>query len=183
MNREEAWALLCEWTPSDSLRKHALSVEAAMRFYARKFGESEEEWGIVGLLHDFDYERFPTAEDHPRRGVEHLRSLGVPEPWLEAILAHASYTGVEAQTPMAKSLLACDELTGLITATVYVLPSRKISDLKPSSVRKRMKESGFARKVNRDDIIRGAELLGISLDEHIANVVQAMQEAADDLGL
>jgi putative nucleotidyltransferase with HDIG domain len=183
MTRDQAWALLCEWTPSESLRKHALSVEAAMRFYARKFGEPEDEWGIVGLLHDFDYERYPTAEDHPIKGVEHLRSLQVPEPWLEAILAHASYTGVEARTSMAKTLLACDELTGLITATVYVLPTRKIVDLKPSSVRKRMKESGFARKVNREDIIRGAELLGIPLDEHIANVVEAMRDASDILGL
>ncbi len=146
MTRDQAWALLCEWTPSESLRKHALSVEAAMRFYARKFGESEEEWGIVGLLHDFDYERYPTMEDHPFRGVEHLRSLGVPEPWLEAILAHADYTGVEAKTQMAKALLASDELTGLITATVYVLPSRKLADLQAKSVQKRMKESGFARQ-------------------------------------
>ena len=183
MTREQAWELLCEWTPSESLRKHALSVEAAMRFYARKFGGSEEEWGIVGLLHDFDYERYPTAEDHPFRGVEYLRSQGVSEDWLEAILAHADYTGVEARTLMAKALLASDELTGLITATVYVLPSRKLVDLKPESVRKRMKESGFARKVNRADIIRGAELLGIPLEEHIANVVGAMREVADDLGL
>jgi len=183
VTRDQAWDLLCEWTPSESLRKHALSVEAAMRFYARKFAENEDEWGTVGLLHDFDYERYPTAEDHPQKGIEHLRSLGVSESWCEAILAHASYTGVEPRTLMAKTLVACDELTGLITATVYVLPSRKIADLKPSSVRKRMKESGFARKVNRDDIVRGAELLGISLEEHIANVVQAMQEKADDLGL
>lgn len=177
MNREEAWLLLCEWTPSDSLRKHALAVEAAMQFYARRFGESETEWGIVGLLHDFDYERYPTEQDHPFRGVEHLRSLGVPETWLEAILAHASYSGVEPKTPMAKTLLACDELTGLITAAVLVLPSKNLADLKASSVRKRMKETGFARKVNRDDIIRGAELLGVSLDEHISHVLTAMQEA------
>jgi putative nucleotidyltransferase with HDIG domain len=183
MTREQAWDLLCEWTPSESLRKHALSVEAVMRFYARKFGEDEAAWGIVGLLHDFDYERYPTAEDHPFRGVEHLRNMGVSELWLEAILAHADYTGVEAKTLMAKTLVACDELTGLITATVYVLPSRKLADLKPSSVRKRMKESGFARKVNRADIVRGAELLGISLDEHITNVVQAMLMVAPELGL
>ncbi|HEY3294830.1 MAG TPA: HD domain-containing protein [bacterium] len=183
MTREQAWNLLCEWTPSESLRKHALSVEAAMRFCARKLGGDEGEWGIVGLLHDFDYERFPTAEDHPFRGVEHLRTLGVPESWLEAILAHADYTGVEPRTPLAKALLASDELTGLITATVYVLPSRKIADLKASSVKKRMKESGFARKVNRADIVRGAELLGITLDEHIANVIEAMQGVAVELGL
>jgi putative nucleotidyltransferase with HDIG domain len=182
MNREQAWQLLCEWTPSENLRKHALAVEAAMRFYARRFGEDENEWGIVGLLHDFDYERCPTEQDHPFRGVEHLRSLGVPESWTEAILAHASYTGVEPRTLIAKTLLACDELTGLVTAAVLVLPIKKLADLKASSVRKRMKESGFARKVNREDIMRGAELLGVSLDEHIANVVAAMQEAADSLG-
>jgi len=183
MNRDEAWHLLSEWTPSDSLRKHGLAVEAAMRYYARKFGEPEDEWGIVGLLHDFDYERYPTEQDHPFRGVEHLRTLGVPELWLEAILAHAQHTGVEAKALMAKTLLACDELTGLITAATFVLPSRKVADLKPSSVRKRMKESGFARKVNREDIIRGADLLGISLEEHITNVVEAMREVSDSLGL
>lgn len=154
-----------------------------MRFYAEKFGEDPEEWGIVGLLHDFDYERFPTEQDHPFRGVEYLREQGVPEAWLEAILAHASYTGVEPRTPMAKALVACDELTGLITATVYVLPSRKLADLKPESVRKRMKETGFARRVNREDIVRGAELLGIPLSEHITNVVSAMRRVSDDLGL
>lgn len=183
MNRDEAWKLLCEWTPSDALRKHAMAVEAAMRYYARKFGEPEDEWGIVGLLHDFDYERYPTEQDHPFRGVEHLRSLGVPETWNEAILSHAGYSGVEPKTLMAKTLVACDELTGLITAATFVLPSRKVADLKPSSVRKRMKESGFARKVNREDIVRGAELLGIPLEEHITSVVEAMREVSDSLGL
>lgn len=183
MTRTEAWQLVCEWTPTENLRKHMLSVEAAMRFYAEKFGEDPEEWGIVGLLHDFDYERYPTEQDHPRRGVEYLRSVGVPETWLEAILAHASYTGVEPRTLMAKTLVACDELTGLITATVYVLPSRKLADLKPESVRKRMKESGFARRVNRDDIIRGAALLDLSLEDHITNVVTSMRRISDDLGL
>ncbi|MBU0507544.1 HAD family hydrolase [bacterium] len=183
MTREQAWQLLCEWTPSDSLRKHGLAVEAAMRYYARRFSEAEEEWGIVGLLHDFDYERYPTEQDHPFRGVDHLRSLGVPETWLEAILAHAGYSGVEPKTLMAKTLVACDELTGLITAATFVLPSRKVADLKPSSVRKRMKESGFARKVNWEDIVRGAGLLEIPLEEHIGNVVEAMREVADSLGL
>jgi putative nucleotidyltransferase with HDIG domain len=182
MTREQAWQLLCEWTPSENLRKHALAVEAALRFYARRFGEDADEWGIVGLLHDFDYERFPTEQDHPFRGVEHLRSLGVPETWLEAILAHASYSGVEPRSLMAKTLLACDELTGLVIAAALVLPTKKLADLKASSVRKRMKESGFARRVNREDIVRGAELLGIGLEEHISNVVAAMQEAADSLG-
>jgi putative nucleotidyltransferase with HDIG domain len=183
MNREEAWVLLCEWTPSDSLRTHALAVEAVMRFYARKYGEPEEDWAVVGLLHDFDYERFPTMEDHPFRGVEHLRSLGVPEPWLQAILAHADYSGVAPESLMAKVLVASDELTGLITATVYVQPTRKLADLKPKSVLKRMKESGFARKVNREDIIRGAALLGIPLEEHVINVIEAMREVSDSLGL
>jgi predicted hydrolase (HD superfamily) len=183
VTRNQAWQIVCEWTPTENLRKHMLSVEAAMRFYAERFDGDPDEWGIVGLLHDFDYERYPTEQDHPYRGVEYLRSLGVPEDWLEAILAHAAYTGVQPKTPMAKVLLACDELTGLITATVYVLPSRKLADLKPSSVRKRMKESGFARRVNREDIVRGAELLGIPLEEHIANVVTAMQGISDELGL
>ncbi len=183
MTREQAWQLVCEWTPSDSLRKHMLSVEAAMRYYARRFGEDEEEWGIVGLLHDFDYERFPTEQDHPYRGVEHIRTLGVPETWCEAILAHAAYTGIQPTTLMAKTLVACDELTGLITATTYVQPTRKIADLKPASVRKRMKEAGFARKVSREDIVRGASLLGIEIDEHIENVVAAMRAVAEDLGL
>ncbi|RPH93472.1 HAD family hydrolase [candidate division KSB1 bacterium] len=178
MTREQAWQLLCEWTPSESLRKHGLAVEAAMRFYAARFGEPEEEWAAVGLLHDFDYERYPTEQDHPFRGVEHLRTLGVPETWLNAILSHASYSGVQPETLMAKTLVACDELTGLVTAAVLVLPSKKLADLKPSSVRKRMKETGFARKVNREDILRGADLLGVSLDEHIENVVRAMQAAS-----
>jgi predicted hydrolase (HD superfamily) len=183
MTRAEAWQLVCEWTPTENLRKHMLAVESAMRFYAVKFGENPDEWGIVGLLHDFDYERYPTEQDHPFRGVEHLRLLGVPESWLQAILAHASYSGVQPNTLMAKALVACDELTGLITATTYVLPSRKLADLKPESVRKRMKESGFARRVNREDIVRGAELLRIPLEEHVQNVVLAMREVSAELGL
>ncbi len=183
MTRNQAYELVCEWTSSDSLRKHMLAVEAAMRYYALKFGENEEEWGIVGLLHDFDYERFPTEADHPFKGVEHLRSLGVPESWADAILAHAAYTGVQPFSLMAKTLLAVDELTGLITATTYIQPTRKLADLKPASVKKRMKETGFARKVNRDDIIRGAELIGVPLDEHIENVIKAMRLEADSLGL
>ena len=183
MTRNEAWQIVCEWTPTENLRKHMLSVEAAMRFYAEKAGEDPDEWVTVGLLHDFDYERYPTAEDHPMRGVEYLRLLGVAEHWLEAILAHASYTGVEPKTAMAKALVACDELTGLITSAVYVLPSRKLADLKASSVQKRMKEVGFARRVNREDIIRGSELLGIPLEDHIVNVITAMRRVSDDLGL
>jgi len=183
MKREEAWNLLCEWTKSDALRKHALAVEAAMRFYAVKFGEDPEEWGIVGLLHDFDYEKYPTMEEHPMKGVEHLRSLGVPEEWCKAILAHAPYSGQQAESDMAKALLASDELTGLIVATTLVQPTKKLADLKPKSVRKRMKEKAFAARVNREDIIAGAEMLGISLEEHIENVVTAMRGSAEALGL
>ena len=183
MTREEAWALLCEWTESEALRKHALAVEAAMRFYAEKFNEDPDEWGIVGLLHDFDYEKHPTMEEHPYKGVEHLRSIGVPEQWCEAILAHAPYTGQKAESNMAKALLASDELTGLVVATTLVQPTKKLADLKPKSVRKRMKEKAFAAKVNREDIIQGAEMLGIPLEEHIENVVVAMRKEADALGL
>jgi predicted hydrolase (HD superfamily) len=183
MTRAEAWQVVCEWTESDSLRKHMLAVEAAMRLYARKFGEDEEEWGIVGLLHDFDYERFPNEGGHPYPGVAHLQSLGVPESWTNAILAHCEFTGVEPKSLLAKTLLACDELTGLITATTYVQPTKKIDDLKPSSVQKRMKEAAFARKINREDIVRGAGLIEVPLDEHIVNVVEAMRGVAGELGL
>ena len=183
MTRDQAWVLLCEWTENDALRKHALAVEAAMRFYAVKFGENPDEWGIVGLLHDFDYEKYPTMEEHPYKGVEHLRSLGVPEAWCEAILAHAPYTGVKAESNMAKALLASDELTGLVVATTLVQPTKKLADLKPKSVKKRMKQKAFAKKVNREDIVLGAELLGIPLEEHIENVVIAMREVSDALGL
>lgn len=183
MTREDAWKLLCEWTETDALRKHALAVEAAMRFYAEKYGGNPDEWGIVGLLHDMDYEKHPTMEEHPYKGVEHLKSLGVPDEWTQAILAHAPYTGVKPETEMAKALLASDELTGLIVATTLVQPTKKLEDLKPKSVKKRMKEKSFARKVNREDIIEGAERLGISLDEHIENVVTAMRKEADALGL
>ena len=183
MNREAAWKLLCEWTETDALRKHALAVEAAMRFYAERFGEDPEAWGIVGLLHDMDYEKHPTMEEHPYKGVEHLRSQGVPEEWTQAILAHAPYTGMKPETSMAKALLASDELTGLVVATTLVQPTKKLADLQPKSVRKRMKEKSFARKVNREDIVTGAELLGISLEEHIENVIVAMQREAEALGL
>ena len=175
MTRAQAWDLLCEWTLTDSLRKHALAVEAAMRGYAKKFGEDEEVWGIVGLLHDMDYEKHPTREEHPFVGVAHLRSIGVPEEWCQAILAHADYSGVEPESLMAKTLLACDELTGLITATALVQPSKSVRDVKLTSVVKRMKEKAFARAVNRDDIIRGAELLGVTLEDHIATVLHSLQ--------
>jgi putative nucleotidyltransferase with HDIG domain len=160
-----------------------LAVEAAMRAYAKKFNEDEEAWGTVGLLHDFDYERFPTAEDHPYRGAEILREKGVDESWIKAILGHADYTGVERDTLMAKTLFAVDELTGMITAATLVRPSKKIEDLKVKSVKKKLKDKSFAASVNRDDIKKGAEELGVDLSEHIQFVIDAMKSVSDDLGL
>ena len=183
MNREQAWALLNEYTKKDNLIKHALAVEAAMRAYAKKFNEDEEIWGTVGLLHDFDYERFPTAEDHPYKGSEILREKGVDESWVKAILGHADYTGVERDTLMAKTLFAVDELTGMITAATLVRPSKKIEDLKVKSVKKKLKDKSFAASVNRDDIQKGAEELGVDLSEHIQFVIDAMKSVSDDLGL
>ena len=188
MTRDEAWALLCEHTTSDSLRKHGLAVEAAMRHFARKFGEDEEVWAVTGLLHDFDYERDPNAERHPDRehpaeGVRHLRSLGVDDEICEAILGHGDYTGVPRTTPMAKALFAVDELTGLITATAYVKPTRSVHEVDAKGVRKRMKDKAFARGVSREDIVTGAAELGVDLDEHIAFVIAAMQGNAEALGL
>ncbi len=181
--REEAYQLLTEYTKKDGLIKHALAVEAVMREYARKFKEGEAAWGIVGLLHDFDYEKYPTATDHPYRGAEILKSKGVPEDWINAILSHASYTGVSRDTLMAKTLYAVDELCGFITAVAYVRPNRELAEVKVKSVKKKMKDKAFARQVNRDDIINGAEELGIPLDEHIDFVIKAMQNISDKLGL
>ena len=165
-----------------------LAVEAAMRAYALKFGEDPERWGLTGLIHDFDYERFPNAaqsptEEHPSEGVRILRDLGWPEDVLEAILGHAAYTGVARETRMAKTLFAVDELTGLITATALVRPSRSVHEVDARSVRKKMKDKAFARGVNRDDVVTGAEALGVPLDEHIDFVIAAMRDAADSLGL
>lgn len=177
-----------EYTASDSLRKHMLSVEAAMRAYAEKFGEDTDRWGITGLVHDFDYERFPNeahsaTEEHPAEGVRILRGHGFPEDILEAILGHATYCGVPRDSKMAKTLFAVDELTGLITATALVRPSRSVMEVEAKSVRKKMKDKAFARGVNRDDVINGAADLGVDLDEHIAFVIQAMQGVAPSLGL
>lgn len=182
MNREFVWDLLCEYTKSESLRKHALAVEACMRAYARKLDEDEEKWGITGLIHDFDYEQYPNAPDHPLKGSEILKEKGYPEEVRVAILGHAGYTGVLRESRMAKALFACDELAGLITACAYVRPDR-IATLEARSVRKRMKDKAFARAVNRDDIIKGAEELGVALDEHIAFCIEAMRSAAEPLGL
>jgi putative nucleotidyltransferase with HDIG domain len=187
-NRDQALALMHEFTPSDSLRKHMLAVEAGMRAYAGKFGEDVERWGLAGLLHDFDYERFPNdahspTGEHPSEGVRILRERGYPEDILEAILGHAAYTGAPRDSLMAKALFAVDELTGLITATALVRPSRSVSDVDARSVRKKMKDKAFARGVNREDIVNGASDLGVDLDEHISFVISAMQREAETLGL
>jgi predicted hydrolase (HD superfamily) len=183
LSRDAAWRLLTEYTKSESLRKHALAVEAAMRGYARKFGEPEIEWGIVALLHDFDYERWPTAEDHPFRGCEILEAQGYPEWVRRAILSHADYSGVGRESLLEKTLFACDEMAGFVTAATLVRPSKSVLDLEASSVIKRMKDKAFARGVKREDLRAGAELLGLPLDEHIANVIASMRERADALGL
>jgi putative nucleotidyltransferase with HDIG domain len=184
LSRDAAWQLLTEWTQSDSLRKHALAVEAAVRGYARKFDANEEEWAVVALLHDFDYERYPTLGDHPNKGCEHLRALGYPEWVIRAILSHASeITGIEPEAPVEKTLVACDEMAGFITAASLVRPSKSVLDLEAASVIKRMKDKAFARQVPRDHLRRGAELLGLPLDQHIGNVIGFMRERADDLGL
>jgi putative nucleotidyltransferase with HDIG domain len=181
--RDNAWQLLTEYTQSDSLLKHALAVEAAVRGYARRFGANEDEWGVVALLHDFDYERWPSPEDHPFRGSEILAARGYPDWVIRAILSHADYSGVPRESPLEKTLFACDEMAGFVTAAALVRPSRSVLDLEPSSVLKRMKDKAFARGVKRDDLRAGAELLGLPLDEHIATVIAAMREQADALGL
>jgi len=184
MNRDDAWHLLTEYTKSENLLKHALSVEAAVRGYARKFGEDEEGWGITALLHDFDYERWPTLGDHPLKGSEILREKGYPEWMIRAILSHAmEVTGVARESLLDKTLFACDEMAGFVTAASLVRPSKSILDLEAGSVVKRMKDKAFARAVSRDDLRAGAELLGLPLAEHIANVIASMRERADVLGL
>jgi len=187
-SRDQTLALMHEYTASDSLRKHMLSVEAAMRAYAEKFGEDVERWGTTGLIHDFDYERYPNSEHsategHPAEGVRILRERGYPEDILHAILGHANYSGVPRDTQMAKTLFAVDELTGLITATALVRPTKNVNEVEAKSVRKKMKDKAFARGVNRDDVIMGAEEMGVDLDAHIAFVIAAMQSVAADIGL
>ena len=187
-SRDETLALVHEYTASDSLRKHMLAVEAAMRAYAEKFGEDPERWGLTGLVHDFDYERFPNpahspSEEHPAEGVRILRSRGWPDDMLEAILGHGNYTGVPRVSRLAKALYAVDELTGLITATALVRPSRSVHEVDARSVRKKMKDKAFARGVNREEVVAGAADLGVDLDEHIDFVVAAMRGAAGSLGL
>jgi putative nucleotidyltransferase with HDIG domain len=181
--RAAAWGLLTEFTQSESLRKHALAVEACMRAYARKLGGDEELWGVTGLLHDFDYERWPSLDDHPYRGNEILAGRGWSEEIRRAIMSHAEYSGVTRDTPMEKALFACDELAGFITACALVKPGKSLAEVEAKSVRKKMKDKAFARSVNRDDIVNGAADLGVELEEHIAFCIEAMKGIAGELGL
>ncbi len=183
MTREEAESLLHEWTKSENLRKHALAVETAMRAYARKLGGDEDYWGVVGLVHDLDYEKHPTPEEHPLVGVRALEEKGFPEDALEAIKGHAEYLNVPRTTPMAKTLFAVDELVGLITACALVRPSKSVTDMNIKSVKKKWKDKAFAKGVNREQIEEAAEDLGVSLDEHLQTVLDAMKGVADQLGL
>jgi putative nucleotidyltransferase with HDIG domain len=183
IDRESAWGLLTEFTQSESLHKNGLAVEACMRACARKFGGDEDLWGVVGLLHDFDYEKYPSLDDHPYKGNEILRERGYPDEIRRAIMSHAEYSGVPRDSAMEKALFACDELAGFITAVTLIKPSKSLAEVDVKSVRKRMKDKAFARKVNRDDIVNGAADLGVDLDEHIANCIEAMKGVAGTLGL
>src|SRR5437016_3927650 len=182
-DRASAWGLLTEFTQSESLRKHALAVEACMRAYARKYDSDEELWGVVGLLHDFDYDKYPSLEDHPYRGNEILKERGWSEEIRKAIMSHAEYTGVTRESPMEKALFACDELAGFITACALVKPGKSLAEVEAASVRKKMKDKAFARSVNRNDIVQGAAALGVDLEEHIAFCLEAMKAIAGKLGL
>jgi putative nucleotidyltransferase with HDIG domain len=183
IDRNAAWSLLTEYTQSESLRKHALAVEACVRAYARKYGEDEETWGVTALLHDFDYEKFPTPAEHPFVGNKILRERGYPEEILRAILSHANYSGVPRESKLEKALFACDELAGLITAATLVKPTKSIADLDAGSVRRKMKDKAFAKTVSREDITNGAVDLGVELDEHITFCIEAMKGIAGTLGL
>ena len=183
LSRDSAYALMTEYTQSESLRKHMLAVEASVRGYARLWGEPEEDWGVVALLHDFDYERWPDQENHPFRGVEILTSKGYPEWVTRAILSHAEYSGVPRESRLEHTLYACDEMSGFVTACSLVRPSKSVLDLEASSVIKRMKDKAFARAVSRDDLRKGAEEIGLPIDQHITNVISFMRESADVLGL
>ena len=183
VSRDAAYALMTEYTHGESLRKHMLAVEAAVRGYARLWGEPEEEWAVVAILHDFDYERWPDAADHPFRGVEILKAKGYPEWVTRAILSHADYSGVPRESRLEHTLYACDEMSGFVTAAALVRPSKSVMDLEASSVMKRMKDKAFARAVSRDDLRRGAEEVGLPLDQHITNVIAFLRVRADELGL
>lgn len=181
--RAEAWELLCEYTQNENLRAHALAVEACLRAYARKFGADEELWGVTALLHDFDYERYPQAPDHPLEGSRILRARGYPEQIIRAILSHADYMNIPRETLLEKTLFACDELVGFITAVALVRPNKSLAEVDVSSVKKKFKDKAFARSVNRQDIFRGAEELGVDLDAHISFCIEAMRSIAKQLGL
>jgi len=183
MDRPEAWELLCEFTKSDSLRRHALAVEACVTAYARHFDEDESKWSITALLHDFDYEMHPNAPDHPMKGGPILAERGIEEDIRRAILSHANYSGVPRESHLEKTLFACDELAGFLTAVSYVKPNRSIFEVDTKSVRKKMKDKAFARSVSRDDIVNGAQELGLDLDEHIAFCIEAMKARAAELGV
>jgi predicted hydrolase (HD superfamily) len=183
LSRDRAWALVTEHVAGESLRKHLLGVEAAVRGYARMFGEDEDEWGFVALVHDMDYEKYPDRENHPYRGVEILKGLGYPEWVTRAILSHADYSGVTRETKLERTLFACDELSGFIVAAALVRPSKSVLDLEASSVLKRMKDKAFARAVPREDLRKGAEELGLPLDQHITNVIGFLRDHADALGV
>jgi predicted hydrolase (HD superfamily) len=183
LSRNDAFALMTEWTASESLRKHMLAVEAAVSGYARLWGEPEEDWAVVALLHDFDYEKYPDPENHPFRGVEVLKEKGYPEWVTRAILSHADYSGVRRESRLEHTLYACDEMSGFVTAAALVRPSKSVLDLEAASVIKRMKDKAFARAISRDDLKRGAEELGVPLDQHVANVIAFLRERADALGL
>ena len=182
-SRAAAWELLCEYTVSESLRKHALGVEAVMRAYAETYGEDPERWGMVGLMHDFDYERYPSMEEHPIKGSEILQAHGYPEDIRRAILCHAPYLSLERQTAMEQAILAVDELVGFLTAVALVRPSKRLADVTVKSVKKKLKDKAFARSVRREDIYLGVEEMGLNLDEHITFVIQAMLPVAEELGL
>jgi len=183
LSREDAWNIVCEFTKSDGLRKHALAVETCVAAYARKFGEDEHKWSITALMHDFDWEIHPTLDEHPQKGEAILAERGVDEEIRRAILSHASHTGVPRQSPLEKTLYACDELAGFITAISYVKPNRSVFEVDTQSVKKKMKDKAFARSVNRQDIVEGAQELGVPLEEHIEFCVKAMQARAEELGL
>jgi putative nucleotidyltransferase with HDIG domain len=182
-DRNAAWCLLTEFTQSESLRKHALAVEACMRAYAKKLSADEDLWSAVGLLHDFDYDKYPSAQEHPYKGNEILKERGYSDEIRRAIMSHADYTGVTRETPMEKALFACDELAGFITAIALVKPGKSLAEVEAKSVRKKMKDKAFARSVSRDDIVNGAKELGVELDEHIAFCIEAMKGIASGLGL
>jgi putative nucleotidyltransferase with HDIG domain len=183
LDRKQAWNILCEFTKSDGLRKHALAVETCVTAYARKLGEDEHKWSITALLHDFDWEMHPTLDEHPQKGEPILAERGVEEEVRRAILSHANHTGVPRQSPLERTLYACDELAGFITAISYVKPHRSVFEVDVVSVKKKMKDKAFARSVNRQDIVEGAQELGIPLEEHVDFCVKAMQARAEELGL